>query len=131
MKRNLISNTNNRGVTLMELTLVISIIVLLSSIVTVGVSYYRNWTTGAQAGEDLKAVYQAQKLYLADNPTELPRNLTWDLIKPYYPGVAPAAAPTITGSDDKPYDINFDKMPPTSAYGDKTGPGDSIWDTGN
>src|SRR5690348_11843545 len=56
------------GVTLMELTIVISVMLLLASVMTIGTGPYIAYRDGRQAGEALRSVYAAQMTYLSDNP---------------------------------------------------------------
>lgn len=123
--------TQIKGVTLIELTIVIGIIIALSSVTFIGVSTYQNWKKGLEAGEDLKAVYQAQKLYLADNPTTLVADITAaDIIANLPNGMA--AIPTVTGLDGTDRAIIFTQSPPIIEGGyDPSPPGDnSLWDAG-
>lgn len=134
-------HTNNRhspstklsGVTLVELSVVIAVIIILVSATTLSTTAFRNWQAGLEAGETLKGVYQAQKLFLADNPTtditDASAVTAADII-PYLPS-GELVMPQVIGLDDVGYAINFNVMPPTSAYGDKSAPSDnSVWDAG-
>lgn len=123
----------SKGVTLIELSLIIAVLLILISASTLSVTAYQNWKKGLEAGETLKAVYQAQKLYLADKPTTTSGELTWEKISSYHPNAKPGVVltkPQVVDLDGGKHDISFDVMPPTSAYGDPTGPGDSLWDAG-
>ena len=124
-------NSQSKGVTLIELSLVIGIILILIGTTTTGLSMYKKWQKGLAAGEDLKAVYQAQKLFLADNPTTLVANITAANITPYLPN-GMAAIPQITGLDGTARNIVITTSPPTisGGYDPSSSNDDSLWDTG-
>ncbi|MGJ8671646.1 type II secretion system protein [Rubritalea sp.] len=121
-----------KGVTLVELSVVMSVLIILVSATTFSVSAYKNWKTGLQAGEDLKAIYQAQRLYLADNPTVAPGALTAALIIPYLPGTNPVALPVINDLDGNALAITITVVPPVFANGYDPSPpaNNGVWDAG-
>ena len=123
--------TKRNGITLIELSLVIGIILVLISTSTIGIKTYKNWQKGLAAGEDLKAVYQAQKLFLADNPTTIVSAIKASDITPYLPN-GMAAIPTITDLSGDSRSIIITNSPPTISGGyDPSPPNDnSIWDAG-
>ena len=84
-------NLKQKGVTLIELTVVITVMIALISTVTLGVAAYRNWQRGLEGGEAIKAVYQAQRLYLADNPTKAVGGIVFTDISSYMPDAVTAA----------------------------------------
>ena len=125
-------SAQRKGVTLIELSLVIGIILVLVSTSSIGISFYKDWQKGLAAGEDLKAVYQAQKLFLADNPTVDPtddQQLNATLIAPYLPNNM-NAVPTITGLDGISYTIDVNTSPPSISKDFSSSTSDSLWDTG-
>lgn len=124
-------NSQRKGLTIIELTLVIGIMVILISTTTIGISYYKDWSQGLSAGEDLKAVYQAQKLFLADNPTTALASLTSADITPYLPN-GMAAIPTVTDLDGGTRTIIITVSPPTlsGGYDPSSSTSDSVWDAG-
>jgi len=124
-------NPHKKGVTLIELTVVISVILTLISTTFYGVSYWRDWSKGLAAGEDLKSVYQAQKLFLADNPTTVIANITSADITPYLPN-GMTAIPTVTDLDGGARTITITVSPPVLSGGyDPMPPSDnSMWDAG-
>ncbi len=126
------SLTNSRlGVTLIELTIVIGMIILLVSGSFVATGAYVDWKKGLEAGETLKAVYQAQRLYLADNPTKPVSNIQAADIIPYLPNGA-SALPTVTGLDGVNYGITVNVSPPViTGYTDpSSSTDDGQWDAG-
>ncbi len=122
---------HRQALTIVELTVVIMVMTILVSATTFTVTAYQNWQKGLAAGETLKAVYQAQRLYLADNPTTPVNQITAANITPYLPN-GMAAIPTITGLDDKAYTITLTVSPPViNGYTDPSGsPTDGQWDAG-
>lgn len=124
-------NSQRKGLTIIELTLVIGIMVILISTTTIGISYYKDWSQGLSAGEDLKAVYQAQRLFLADNPTTALASLTSSDITPYLPN-GMAAIPTVTDLNGGTRTIIITVSPPTlsGGYDPSSSTSDSVWDAG-
>ena len=135
-------NYNSKGVTLVELTLVIAVMITLISTVTLGVSAYRDWQHGLEGGEAIKAVYQAQRLYLADNPTTDPTDLVFTHIDPYFPNRLNAVDSGTAGIVRLPdvidpdgakgnFTVNFALPTPIMhSHTDKTGDNDGLWDVG-
>ena len=128
---NIQQTSKRKGVTLIELSLVIGIIIILVSTSSIGISFYKDWQKGLAAGEDLKAVYQAQKLFLADNPTTLVAAIEASDITPYLPS-GMAAIPTITGLDGVARTITITVSPPVinGGYDPSSSNDDSLWDAG-
>lgn len=122
-----------KGVTLVELSVVIAVLIALVSVTTLSGTAFLDWKKGLEAGETLKGVYQAQKLFLADNPTTDPTSITEANIIPYLPN-SPGVMPTITGLDGGSYTIkvnNADGKPTINGYADQSPPSDnSVWDAG-
>lgn len=122
-----------KGLSLIELTLVISILLALS---TVGIVSYQNlisWRKGKSAGIELRSIYAAQRLYLADHPTKSPEMLENSSILPYLPNGN--ALPEIDSLDSNPLTIRITTMPPVFLSGDTVydpsgSPGDGLWDVG-
>lgn len=122
-------STNPKGVTLIELTVVIAMILTLVSATTLSISYYRDYQAGLSAGEELKAVYQAQRLFLADNPTTPVNAIVWANIAPYMANAAPL--PVVNDLNGNPLVIDLAVSPPVFIGYDPSGsPTDGIWDAG-
>lgn len=123
-----------RGLSLIEITLVIGLMLTLASIVTYSVSSMTEWKKGREAAEKLRSVYLAQKSFLADQPSKSYATFTSTELIPYLPG-NPGAMPTQTGLSNEPLNINVQVMPPvfrngTATY-DPSGSGaDALWDVG-
>lgn len=126
---------NCRGLSLVEITLVIGLMLTLAGIVTYSVSSMTDWRKGRDASEKLRAVYLAQKSYLADQPSKSFATFTNEELVPYLPG-RPGAMPTQTGVNNEALTINVQVMPPVfktaSANYDPSGsPTDGLWDVGS
>lgn len=128
-----------KGFTLIELTVIIAVIITLAGFSIVGTQSYLSWKSGLEAGETLKAVYQAQRLYLADNPTQTVSTLTAQNVIDYLPD-GYTSIPTITDLDDNSHAINYQVIPPligdpdpnqtTSDYDPSSSTNDGQWDVG-
>lgn len=123
------------GFTLVELTIVITVILTLIG-VGLGVStQYTTWQKARSASEDLRSVYAAQRLYLSDNPTAPVANLTASDLIPYLAGSA-TELPTIEDLDGIERQIRFTVSPPVvngggnTVYDPSGSPTDSLWDVG-
>lgn len=124
-----------RGLSLIEITLVIGIMLTLASVITYSISSMTDWKRGKAASESLKSVYIAQKGFLADHPTETYSTLTSDDLLPYLPG-RPGAIPTATSLEDQDLSIDFQVMPPIlklgeTSYDPSDTNSDGLWDVGS
>jgi prepilin-type N-terminal cleavage/methylation domain-containing protein len=59
-----------KGFTLLELTVVISVLLLLMGLGIASYSGYREWQLQTEAETTLRMVYTAQQTYLSEHPTE-------------------------------------------------------------
>ncbi len=73
--------------TLLEMTVVIMVLIALLGLGLFSSRKLEEWKLGRAASESLRAVYTAQRMYLADNPTMIVGNLTETLIIPYLPNL--------------------------------------------
>ncbi len=124
-----------RGLSLIEITLVIGLMLTLASIVTYSVSSMSNWKKGREAAESLRSVYLAQKSFLADQPSKSFATFTAAELIPYLPG-NPGAMPTQTGLSNETLNLNVQVMPPvfrngTAAYDPSGSSTDGLWDVGS
>mgnify|MGYP005989317189 CR=1 FL=1 len=119
-----------RGLTLIEMTLVILLMIVLSAVGFSGANAYSNWNKGREAGETLREVYAAQKLYLADHPTQEPSDLTSALLLPYLRNKS--TFPTIESLTGASLTITVTNMPPTiqGDYDPSGNSTDNLWDVG-
>lgn len=127
------SSNRCRGLSLIEMTLVIAIMLMLASVVMYSLSSMGEWKQGRSSGEKLKAVYLAQKGYLADHPTESYDTLTEAKLIPYLPGRG-SALPTAKSLDEQDLTLEISTMPPSfklggSVYDPSGSSTDGLWDT--
>ncbi len=95
MKPSRPSRFSTKAFTLLEMTVVMLVMLTLVSIGVLGSRKMDEWKLGRSASESLRAVYSAQRMYLADNPTTLVANLTEAMLIPYLPNVATPAPATL------------------------------------
>jgi len=101
MKSRVHGQLSHRGFTLLELTMVISVLLLLITVGLKSNNAFKNWRLAREASDTLRTVYVAQRTYLADNPTTALSALTPALLLPYIQN-GPATFPTaksLTGSN--------------------------------
>jgi len=123
-----------RGLSLVEITLVIGLMLSLAAVITYSVNSMGDWKKGREAAEKLKAVLIAQKSYLADHPTQTTSDLTAAKIIPYLPG-RPGALPTATSLEKEELTLSITVMPPVflragEPYDPSGSPTDGLWDVG-
>jgi len=124
-----------KGLSLVEMSLVIALMLGLATMVTYSVSGILEWKTGRDATEKLRAVYVAQKSYLADRPSKTISTFTAAELIPYLPG-NPGSMPTAKSTGDQSLTLNFTTMPPffmmgTDRYDPSGSNTDGLWDVGN
>lgn len=123
-----------KGMTLIELSLVIGILLALLSIGMYSSSEITKWRKGREAAESLRAVYAAQRTYMADHPTAAIASLTEAELIPYLPGGA-TTMPTAVSLKNETLVLNVAVSPPYFTTGgvpyDPSGSNsDSLWDVG-
>lgn len=124
----------SRGLSLVEITLVIGLMLSLAAVITYSVGSMGNWKKGREASEMLRGVLIAQKSYLADHPTEGVSDLTAAKIIPYLPG-RPGALPTTESLNKEPLALSVTVMPPVfllggEPYDPSDSTSDGLWDVG-
>lgn len=107
------SHANTRGVTLLEMSVVILVLLTLLSVGFWAARNMDNWKLGRKASETLREVYSAQRLFLADHPTTPVSSITNANILPYLPG-SPTSMPTVESLDGTELTIRVDVSPPSS-----------------
>lgn len=129
--KNVKKNIGQRGLTLIELTLVITIMLLLSGVTFMSLTGIEKWKKGKLAGENLRVVYLAQKTYLADHPTDSVGSLDSAKLIPYL-ATGNLAIPTVELLDGSTSSIKLDVMPPvvTGPYDPSGRADDGLWDVG-
>ncbi len=128
------STPSQRAFSLIEVTLVIGIMLAIASIVTYSVGTLNEWKVGRSVAEDLKAVYVAQKSYLADHPTSVASDFTEAKLIKYLPGTL-TAMPTASSLDDEELTLAYKVIPPvfklgSSTYDPSDSTSDGLWDVG-
>ncbi len=122
-----------RGFTLLEMSIVIMMLMALLSMGIYSSRKTDEWKLGSKASVDLRSVLTAQRMYFADHPTALKKDLTVDLLLPYMPNNAPM--PIIKSMTGETLVINVTEFPPVIEAGgvvyDPSGSNkDSLWDVG-
>jgi prepilin-type N-terminal cleavage/methylation domain-containing protein len=130
----ILKNRWTRGTTLVELSVTIAVILVLSSIATLGVGAYSAYRDGRKAGEALRSVKAAQLMYLADNPSTDISKLTQDMLTPYLPNGAWPTLPSVNATTTPTIKCNV--FPPVAVLSGNTtydpsgSPTDGLWDVG-
>lgn len=124
----------DRGLSLVEMSLVIALMLGLASMVTYSVSGVLEWKTGRDATEKLRAVYIAQKSFLADRPSKAISTFTAAELIPYLPG-NPGAMPAAKSLAKETLTLSITTMPPfyrvgTDRYDPSGSNTDGLWDVG-
>ena len=125
-----------RGLTLIEVTVVIVILMTLVGMSMFAVGGYKEWRLGSEASQELRKVYNAQRTYLAEHPTETVGSLTAAKIIPYLSDGA-TSLPTVEAMDGSQYNIKVDVTPPVivdgsgSTYDPSGNADDGLWDVGS
>jgi prepilin-type N-terminal cleavage/methylation domain-containing protein len=127
-----LQSRSTSGVTLIELSVTIAVILLLAGIVTIGVKPFVAYRDGSRAGEMLRSVKAAQLMYLADNPATDITTLTQANLLPYMPQGKWPTLPSVNGQTPT---VNFDVFPPVAVlngatYDPSGSPTDGLWDVG-
>lgn len=125
---------NDSGLTLLEMTIVILVLLTLMGTGLFASRKLDEWKLGRAAAETVRGVYAAQRLFLADNPTRSVASITPAEILPYLPN-NPTALPATKSLKGTPLTIQINISPPiyldgTSVYDPSGSPNDSLWDVG-
>lgn len=124
-----------RGLTLLEMTLVLMVLMTLLGTSLVVNRKFSDWRLGREAAETLRTVYAAQRLFLSDNPTVAVNTITAAQIVPYLPTKA-AALPTVKSLTGTNLSILVNVSPPIinngggSFYDPSSSRTDNLWDVG-
>lgn len=123
------------GLTLVEMSVVIMILLTLVGTGIMAFNNVQDWKLGRLASETLRTVHSAQRMFLADHPTRLVNTITAGDILPYMAG-APSQLPTVKSLENEELTIIVDVMPPVindgtgNVYDPSENPTDSLWDVG-
>ncbi|MCB1063131.1 MAG: type II secretion system protein [Verrucomicrobiae bacterium] len=125
---------HSHGLTLIEMSVTIALMMSLASIVIYSSSGVGDWKLAREAALQLRSVYVAQKSYLADHPTKSISSVSASELVPYLPDGA-TAIPTLESLEGGTLTIQFTVMPPvalsgTTVYDPSSGPKDGLWDVG-
>jgi len=126
---------STNGFTLVEMTVVIMVLMTLLGTGLFVSKQYGNWQLGRAASEELRTVYAAQRMYLADNPTAVVANITASQIIPYLPTRA-TTMPRVTSLTGASLNIRVNVTPPNindgsgGVYDPSGNAKDSLWDVG-
>ena len=133
-------NTPNRpplhaGVTLIELTVVIFMILSIMGATMYFAGNIGSWNKGKEASAALREVYAAQRAYLADNPRTVVTSITSNELIRYLPSGG-SAFPMIEDLNGNTLSYDVTKSPPVLTGGgggvyDPSGSlSHSLWDVG-
>ena len=142
--------THPKGVTLLELSMVMALILSLAFLGSYSMQEFQEWQKGRNASLALEAVYEAQRAFLADHPTQSPAQLQESNLLAYLPqgwgaesGVTSMAQllvhGKVSGVSGEALSLDINHLPPTLTLGgsiyDPTqtragGGWDGLWDTG-
>jgi type II secretory pathway pseudopilin PulG len=122
------------GVTLIEMTVVILVLLTLTGIFFITTGPIEEWKKGKDASTILREVEVAQRQFLADHPQRAVATLTEEEVAGYLP-TSPEELPTIEDMDGNNLTIQVTTSPPVAISGggvyDPSGsPNDSLWDVG-
>ena len=129
------SSLPGRAFTLLEMSIVLMVLLALVGSGFFVSSEMTKWKLGRQASEDLRSVYSAQRMYLADNPTVLVANITTTNIIPYLPNKV-TSMPTVKSLTGATLSILVNQSPPVinngsgARYDPSGSTTDSLWDVG-
>jgi prepilin-type N-terminal cleavage/methylation domain-containing protein len=142
MKSRVHGQLSHRGFTLLELTMVISVLLLLITVGLKSNNAFKTWKLAREASDTLRTVYVAQRTYLADNPTTALSAVTPALLLPYIQN-SPAAFPAARTPTGAGINIYVGASPPyytttatvsgaaaPSRYDPSGSYTDSLWDVG-
>ena len=126
---------NRPGLTIVEMTVVILVLLTLIGISMYSMRGYREWQRGSEGSRVLRIVYNAQRTYLAEHPTESVSSLTAEKIIPYLSGNL-SALPTAKALDSSVLSVNVSVSPPVLLdnedieYDPSGDADDGLWDVG-
>ena len=129
-------HTRQSGLTILEMTVVILVLLTLAGISFYAMTGYREWQRGSEGSRVSRMVYNAQRTYLAEHPIESPSALTAEKIIPYLSNGS-SALPTAQALDDSVLTVNISVSPPVlidsegNDYDPSGDTDDGLWDVGS
>lgn len=124
-----------RGLTLIEMTVVIVILIVLVGMSMFAVNGYREWQVASEATQKLRMIYNAQRTYLAEHPTTDVADVEAADIIPYLSDSS-AALPIAKDLDGNDLGVMIKESPPyfldsnDQRYDPSGQPSDGLWDVG-
>jgi type II secretory pathway pseudopilin PulG len=128
-KRNNSSGKGSEGLTIIEISLVLAILIALAGLALTLTGGMDKWKKGKEAGEQLRVVYIAQKAYMADHPTTDVSTLTTTVLMPYLVNGA-TVFPVVKDLDGNAMTVNVTVMPPVVTPDPSGTLDDGLWDVG-
>ena len=130
-----ICKKRHAGVTLIELTVVIFVVLSLMGATMYFAGNIGDWNAGKKAATALREVYTAQRSYLADHPRTAVSSLEASYLIDYLPSGG-ATLPVVEDLDGNVLAFNVGVTPPVltdaggSVYDPSGSTTDSLWDVG-
>ena len=126
--------TRRSGVTLIELTVVIFVLISIMGASMYFAGNIGEWRKGKLASEALTEVYAAQRSFLADHPRRTVVSLTTDELVSYLP-INTGKLPTVESLDGTSLEFDVTVSPPVltlggSPYDPSDSNKDALWDVG-
>ena len=120
------------GFTLMELTVALAVLLAMAMMTAMSATSYKSWMDGKKAGDALRQIDTAQRLYFSDNPDDSLAALTQAKLLPYLQGNTWPVMPSVKSVATT---INFNVSPPVALKGGATydpspSTTDGVWDVG-
>lgn len=121
--------------TLLEMSIVLMVLLAMISMGVFTFRKYDEWKLARAASEDLRNVYSAQRMYLADNPTTAVADLNAEKLIPYLPNRG-TSIPTVKSLTGVQLAIFVNQCPPRINAGNGTiydpsgSNNDTLWDVG-
>ena len=126
---------SQRGVTLVELTVVIFVILSIMGATMYFAGNIGEWSKGKKAAAALREVFVAQRSYLADNPRQQVASITRNDLIQYLPSGG-SLLPRVEDLNGNSLSYDVTKSPPVLTelsgvvYDPSGSPTDSLWDVG-
>lgn len=135
MKNNDKESTKSAGVTLIELTVVIMVVLSIMGATMYFAGNIGEWNKGKKAATALREVYAAQRSFLADNPRRSVSSITSGELISYLPSGG-ASLPAVEDLNGNALSYDVGVSPPVlmgaggSVYDPSGSSKDSLWDVG-
>ena len=121
-----------RGLTLIELTVVIVVLLALIGASMFAMGGYREWQKQSEAETALRSVYTAQRTYLAEHPTKIPAGLKPADITEMKKYLSDGSGewPDVENLDGDPLNYDVKVSPPVFTNDPSGDDNDGKWDLG-